>query len=257
MQNFNFFTNNEFGGMRTYCDPATGEVWFCLVDICKALDLSNPSRVKARLEDEKGVTKSYPLETNGGTQNTTFVNESGLYEVFMRSNSPKGKPFRRWIYQEVLPSIRKHGVYISEEVLANEEKLKEKIEAVKAEYKEKVAFADAFLASEDSAYIGVFADYLIKNGIKMGKNQLFKWFKEKKILIMHGDEYFPSARYLKMGLFDLEATTISKTNGKTKVSHTVKITPKGMQYFLKKMQVNKAKKTGKQINEVIQLTLFN
>lgn len=95
---------------------------------------------------------------------------------------------------------------------------------------------------------------LTKNGVKMGRNQLFKWFKEKKVLVMHGDEYFPSARYMKMGLFDLEASAISKGNGRKKISHTVKITPKGMKYFMEKIQ---AKKAQEQIIDFIQLTLFD
>ena len=74
---------------------------------------------------------------------------------------------------------------------------------------------------------------------------------------MHGDDYFPSARYMKMGLFDLEASTISKGNRRKKISHTVKITPKGMKYFMEKIQANKANKTQKQIIDFIQLTLFN
>lgn len=184
----------------------------------------------------------------------TFVNEFGLYEVILRSNSPKAKPFRRWVCSEVIPSIRKHGAYITDEVIKDDNKLNETIQALKEEYKEKINFADAFLASEDSAYIAVFADYLTKNGVKMGRNQLFKWFKDKKVLVMHGDEYFPSARYMKMGLFDLEASAISKGNGRKKISHTVKITPKGMKYFMEKIQ---AKKAQKQIIDFIQLTLFD
>lgn len=215
-----------------------------------------PRKVKIRLEDD--VTKSYAISDNlGRPQKMTFVNEFGLYEVILRSNSPKAKPFRRWVCSEVIPSIRKHGAYITDEVLREDKKLNETIRALKEEYEEKINFADAFLASEDSAYIAVFADYLTKNGVKMGRNQLFKWFKEKKVLVMHGDEYFPSARYMKMGLFDLEASAISKGNGRKKISHTVKITPKGMKYFMEKIQTNKANKTKKQIIDFIQLTLFD
>ena len=253
---FDIFDSNEFGGMRTYCDPNTGDVWFCLADVCKALDINNSRMVKIRLEDD--VSQTYTISDNlGRPQKMTFVNEAGMYEVVIRSDSPKAKPFRRWVCSEVIPSIRKHGAYITDEVLKDDKKLNETIQALKEEYEEKINFADAFLASEDSAYIAVFADYLTKNGIKMGRNQLFKWFKEKKVLVMHGDEYFPSARYMKMGLFDLEASAISKGNGRKKISHTVKITPKGMKYFMEKIQTNKANKTKKQIIDFIQLTLFD
>ena len=282
---FDIFDSNEFGGMRTYCDPNTGEVWFCLADVCKALDLINPSKVKTTLtkrglillnvrdldstltisegtptEDLDSTLHSMeetPAKDLGGNPNMTFIDEGNLYQVIFQSRKPNAVKFKEWICYEVLPSIRKHGAYITDEVLKDDKKLNETIQALKEEYEEKINFADAFLASEDSAYIAVFADYLTKNGIKMGRNQLFKWFKEKKVLVMHGDEYFPSARYMKMGLFDLEASAISKGNGRKKISHTVKITPKGMKYFMEKIQTNKANKTKKQIIDFIQLTLFD
>ena len=268
--NITLFNSSEFGEMRTYCDPNTGDVWFCLADVCKALDLVNPSKVKTTLT-EKGlillnvrdldntltISEGIPTEEMRGNPNMTFIDEGNLYQVIFQSRKPNAVKFKEWICYEVLPSIRKHGAYITEDVIKDDKKLNESIQAIREQYKEKIDFADAFLASEDSAYIAVFADYLTKNGVKMGRNQLFKWFKDKKVLVMHGDDYFPSARYMKMGLFDLEASAISKGNGKKKISHTVKITPKGMKYFMEKIQANKANKTQKQIIDFIQLTLFN
>ena len=252
-QNIMGFSKEEFGEVRTLVEGEN--IWFNLNDICRALDLRNPRKVMNDLP--KGVTNSYPLLTNGGLQNMTFVNESGLYRTIFKSRKEKALEFQDWVCSEVIPSIRKHGAYITEDVINDNKKLNETIQAIREQYKDKIDFADAFLASEDSAYIAVFADYLTKNGVKMGRNQLFKWFKDKKVLVMHGDDYFPSARYMKMGLFDLEASAISKGNGKKKISHTVKITPKGMKYFMEKIQANKANKTQKQIIDFIQLTLFN
>ena len=266
VDNLKLFNSSEFGRMRTCCNPNTGDVWFNLNDVCNALDIKNPSDAKTTLTN-KGITTLNVRELDNtlgssegiprGNPNMTFIDEGNLYQVIFQSRKPNAVKFKEWICYEVLPSIRKHGAYITEDVINDDKKLNESIQAIKEEYKEKIDFADAFLASEDSAYIAVFADYLTKNGIKMGRNQLFKWFKDKKVLVMHGDDYFPSARYMKMGLFDLEASTISKGNGKNKISHTVKITPKGMKYFMEKMQANKANKTKKQIIDFIQLTLFN
>ena len=252
-QNIMGFSKEEFGEVRTLVEGEN--IWFNLNDICRALDLRNPRKVVNDLP--KGVTNSYPLLTNGGLQNITFVNESGLYRTIFKSRKEKALEFQDWVCSEVIPSIRKHGAYITEDVIKDDKKLNETIQAIREQYKDKIEFADAFLASEDSAYIAVFADYLTKNGVKMGRNQLFKWFKDKKVLVMHGDDYFPSARYMKMGLFDLEASAISKGNRRKKISHTVKITPKGMKYFMEKIQANKANKTQKQIIDFIQLTLFN
>lgn len=284
MNTLKIFNSNEFGEMRIYRDPKSGEVWFCLADVCKALDLMNPRKVKTTLTErglillnvrdlDNTVTNSYgtptedldntltisegiPTEEMRGNPNMTFIDEGNLYQVIFQSRKPNAAKFKEWVCYEVLPSIHKYGVYITKEVANDDKRLNEAIQAIKEEYKEKIEFADAFLGSEDSAYIGVFADYLTKNGVKIGRNQLFKWFKEKKVLVMYGDGYFPSARYMKMGLFDLDASIISKTNGRKKISHTVKITPKGMNYFLKKIQPTKAKKAQKQL-DFVQMTLFD
>lgn len=90
-----------------------GEPWWVLADVCKVLDLSNPSKVADRLEpDEKA---NFELGLRGGA--TNCINESGLYAVILRSDKPKAKPFRRWVTNEVLPSIRKHGAYMTDQTL--------------------------------------------------------------------------------------------------------------------------------------------
>lgn len=89
-----------------------GEPWFVLADICAVLDITNPRNVAARLdEDEKGVR---PLDTPGGVQSVTIVNESGMYQVVLRSDKPEAKQFRWWVTHEVLPSIRRTGAYVVE-----------------------------------------------------------------------------------------------------------------------------------------------
>lgn len=86
-----------------------GEPWFVLADLCKVLELSTPSKVSERLDqDEKGVSL---IHTLGGAQKVTVVNESGMYSVILRSDKPQAKPFRKWVTSEVLPSIRKTGKY--------------------------------------------------------------------------------------------------------------------------------------------------
>lgn len=86
-----------------------GETWWVLKDVCDVLELGTPARVAERLDDdEKGMTF---IHTLGGIQEVTVINESGLYHVILRSNKPKAKPFRRWVTNEVLPSIRKTGSY--------------------------------------------------------------------------------------------------------------------------------------------------
>ena len=92
------------------------EVWFVLSDVCKVLDLSTPSRVKERLDD--GVSTTHTIEDNmGRTQYATIINEDGLYDVILDSRKPEAKAFRKWITSQVLPSIRKHGAYMTDDVL--------------------------------------------------------------------------------------------------------------------------------------------
>ncbi len=103
MQVFNYESNEVRTIMRN------GEPWFCLVDVCRVLDLSSPHKVAERLDaDEKGRNQ---IPTPGGKQETWFINESGLYNVILRSDKPEARPFRKWVTGTVLPTIRKTGAY--------------------------------------------------------------------------------------------------------------------------------------------------
>ena len=107
MNQLQIFENNEFGEIRTV--QLNNEPMFCLTDICKALELSQPSKVKERL-NEKGVN-SIPTLTSGGTQNLLYVNESNLYKVIFQSRKESAERFTDWVTSEVLPAIRQTGQY--------------------------------------------------------------------------------------------------------------------------------------------------
>lgn len=101
----------QFEGHQMRVIERDGHPWFVLADVCAALDLSSPHKVAARLdEDEKGRTQ---IPTLGGEQEVTVINESGLYAVILRSDKPQAKPFRKWVTNEVLPSLRRTGTYTS------------------------------------------------------------------------------------------------------------------------------------------------
>lgn len=109
IQIFNY-QNNEVRTVELNSEP-----WFVLKDVCEVLGLGTPAKVADRLdEDEKGVSQ---IHTLGGLQNVSIINESGLYNVILRSDKPEAKPFRKWVTSEVLPSIRKHGAYMTPETL--------------------------------------------------------------------------------------------------------------------------------------------
>lgn len=104
------FENEAFGKVRTL--NLNGEPWFVAADVCKALELGNPSMTVERLDDdEKGIST---IDTLGGKQRMAIINEPGLYSLVITSRKPEAKAFKRWITHEVIPAIRKHGVYITD-----------------------------------------------------------------------------------------------------------------------------------------------
>lgn len=114
MNDMQIFTYNS-NEVRTV--EMNGEPWFVLKDVCEVLgmDSTQLKKVADRLEaDEKGRTQ---ITTPGGMQESWVINESGLYNVILRSDKPEAKPFRKWVTSEVLPSIRKHGAYMTSETL--------------------------------------------------------------------------------------------------------------------------------------------
>ena len=114
--NIQIFENKNFGTVRIV--QKSGHTWWVLKDICKALKLSTPSRVAERL-DEDEVSLTHITDSIGRKQKTITVNESGLYAVILRSDKPNAKAFRKWITQDVLPSIRKYGAYATPEALSH------------------------------------------------------------------------------------------------------------------------------------------
>lgn len=119
MDGIQIFKNESFGEVRVA--GTSEEPLFCLADICKVLELQNPTTVKSRLDSgDVQLLDLHALNyTEGSIGNTkaNFVTESGFYDVILQSSSQKVKPFRKWITSEVLPSIRKHGIYATDNVI--------------------------------------------------------------------------------------------------------------------------------------------
>lgn len=115
MADIQIFNNPQFGEVRV-ATTENGEPLFCLADVCKALELTNPTTVKNRLDkDDVQLVDLHALnsiEGMIGNSTANFITESGFYDVILQSSSPRVKPFRKWVTSELLPSIRKHGGYI-------------------------------------------------------------------------------------------------------------------------------------------------
>lgn len=242
MNNLQVFRNEQFGEVRTIEEG--GKILFCGSDCAKALGYTNPS--KALGDHCKGVTKRYTL-TAGGKQAVSFIPEGDLYRLITHSKLPAAEKFESWVFDEVLPSIRKHGGYIAgQEIMSDDELMAKallmahsKIEEREKQIKEmtpKAIFADAVAASHTSILVGELAKLLKQNGINTGQNRLFQWMRDKKYLISRkGSDYnMPTQRAMEMGLFEIKETAVTHSDGHTSVNKTVKVTGKGQQYFINK-----------------------
>lgn len=134
MEAIRVFQNGQFGEIRTSIE--NGQPLFFLSDICRALDIGNVSQCKSTL-DEDGIITNEVIDSLGRTQAGTFVNESNFYQVVFQSRKPEAKQFKKWVTSEVLPSIRKHGAYATEQtiesMLANPENAIKVFTALKEE----------------------------------------------------------------------------------------------------------------------------
>ena len=122
------FHNTMFGNLRTV--TRDGEPWFVAADVCRVLEIGNSRQALTRLnDDEKGVIST---DTPGGKQNMSVVNEPGLYQLVLGSRKPEAKAFARWLTHEVIPALRKDGIYATAELMADRERLVEQVGALLA-----------------------------------------------------------------------------------------------------------------------------
>ena len=270
-ESIKIFENAQFGQIRTSIS-ASGEPLFCLADLCKAINIANHRNVAKRI-DQEGVRRMDIL-TQGGNQQVLFVTEPGMYEVLLRSDSDKAKPFRKWVCGEVLPSIRKNGGYMvakadetPEEIMARALVLaKNTIDRQQAALKQSenknyllqcqndaltsmnegqqrhikalmpgATFAKAVETSEHSILVGELARIIKQNGVEIDQNRLFAWLRDKGYLCKKGEMYNqPTQKALGMGLFEIKKTVITKPSGDSLVTTTTKVTGKGQIYFVNK-----------------------
>ncbi|AYB00094.1 phage antirepressor KilAC domain-containing protein [Lachnoanaerobaculum umeaense] len=237
------FKNSEFGEIRTV--EIDSEPWFVGKDVAEVLGYSNPRKaIGDHIDDEdKGVTK---CDTLGGSQELTVINESGLYSLILSSKLQNAKAFKRWVTSEVLPSIRKHGLYAKEELLDNPDiaiaafkALKEEREARKALEAENermqplALFAKSVSASDTSILIGDLAKLLKQNGYDTGQKRLFEELRQRSFLMKSGSsKNLPTQKAMELGLFEVKESTINNPDGSVRVTKTTKVTGKGQVYFV-------------------------
>ena len=233
------FNNEEFGQVRTVV--INNEPWFVAADVCKALEIGNPSQAVSRLDDDERQNTLISNEGNKGNPNVVIITEAGLYSMVIGSRKPEAKAFKRWITHDVIPAIRKTGGYIMGEenmsdddliaralVMAQkkielrEKELKEKNELLELQ-KPKVDFADHVTNSDNAVDMGTFAKYAQKNGVNMGRNNLFKWLREHGVLM---DDNVPYQRYMNAGWFKVIEQVYTTANNQYTTPKTL-VTGKG------------------------------
>lgn len=243
MDEIRIFENPEFGSVRTV--EVNGEPYFVATDICNALNLSNTTVALDRLDaDEKSKLN---LGLSGGA--TNCVNECGLYTLIMASRKPTAKEFKRWVTHEVLPSIRKHGAYMTEQTiekaltspdflielatkLKEEQEKRKQLEVKVAQDKPLVDFATQVSKSSDLIDIAQMAKLAQDENINIGRNKLFEWLREKKILMNNNNPY---QRFVDQGFFQLKEVTKNTPYG-DKIFLKTLVTGKGQIYIIQKLK---------------------
>lgn len=243
MNELKIFKNEAFGEIRTA--EIGGEPWFVGKDVTEILGYANPSKALSDHVDEEDKLNNESLSSLG-QRGGWLINESGLYSLILSSKLPNAKAFKKWVTSEVLPAIRKHGLYATDELLDNPDliiqmasKLKEEREARKAlevendTMKPKALFADAVSASHTSILVGDLAKLLRQNGIDIGANRLFEKLREKGFLMKSGSsKNMPTQSSMDRGLFEIKEGSYINSDGVNVVTKTTKVTGKGQVYFV-------------------------
>lgn len=244
MNKVKIFNSEEFGDVRTV--TINGDPWFVGKDVAAALGFTNPrDAISTHVFDEdKGVES---IDTLGGKQKMTVINESGLYALVFGSRLKSAQRFKHWVTSEVLPAIRKTGSYQAPQgkellalaVLEAQKTIEEQSKAIER-MKPKVIFANAVETSHTSILIGDLAKLLKQNGVETGQQRLFSRLRDEGYLMKTGSSRnMPKQKYVEMGLFQIKETVISNPDGSVRMTKTTKVTGKGQQYFLNKYLKNK------------------
>ena len=240
MNDLQVFKNSAFGIIRTI--EQDGKVLFCGKDVAEALGYQRTA--DAITAHCKGVCV-LPTPSNGGIQRMKFISEGDVYRLITHSRLPAAEEFERWVFDGILPSIRKNGGYLAGQEKMTDAEIMAKalmvaqrtIENKQAEIeqmKPKVLFADAVCSSSSAILVGEMAKILRQNDVDMGEKRLFEWLRKNGYLVRRqgSDHNMPTQRSMEQGLFTIKETTVCHSDGHITISKTPKITGKGQAYFI-------------------------
>lgn len=243
IQTFNF--ENE--KVRTLI--INDEPYFIGNDVSTVLGYSNYRKaVSEHVEDEDKLRTQ--IRYAGQNRNMTVINESGLYSLIFSSKLPKARKFKHWVTSEVLPTIRQHGAYMTEQKafdVTNRNGLAELLQQAAdqlrdkdkqiTEMKPKAIFADAVSTSSSTILIGQLAKILRGNGVNIGQNRLFAWLRENGYLIKKRGRLWntPTQWAIDKGWFKVRERTSGNADGSVRTTLTTMVTGEGQQYFINKL----------------------
>ena len=237
----------NFKGQQVRTVTINNEPYFVATDVTKILGLTNTTVALSRLDEDE--RSKFNLGRQG---KANVVNEYGLYELIIASRKSEAHEFKRWITHEVLPSIRKHGAYMTPQTiekallspdtiinlatqLKEEQEQRKHLQEENEQMKPKALFADAVSTSNSSILIGQLAKILKQNGVEIGQNRLFAWMREHGYLGKRGsNRNVPTQRAVAQDLFKTKETAVTHADGHTTIQITTKVTGKGQQYFINK-----------------------
>ncbi|WP_368915716.1 phage antirepressor [Staphylococcus haemolyticus] len=255
MNELQVFKNSQFGNLEIL--TFEGKEWFPAIQVAEILGYANPRDAISRHTKNKGVV-NHDVLSNGGVQRKKFIDEGNLYRLITRSKLPQADEFEEWVFEDVLPSIRKHGLYATDNVIENTLNNPDYIINILTEYKKekehnltleqqikdnkpKVLFADSVAGSENSILVGELAKLLKQNGVDVGQNRLFKWLRNNGYLIKKSGESYnlPTQKSMDLEILDIKKRVINNPDGSSKITRTPKVTGKGQQYFINKFLAGK------------------
>ena len=230
------FENEEFGSVRTL--EINGEPYFVGKDVAEILGYANASKALIDHVDDEDKLNNETLSSLG-QRGGWIINESGLYSLILSSKLPNAKKFKRWVTSEILPAIRKTGSYSIQSKpdsytiedpaararrWAEEYEEKKALEAKIEEQKPLVEYAEHIQASKDVIDMKSMAKLASKNGVKIGRNKLFAFLRERGIL---DKDNIPYASYMDREWFEVVESTYTFSNGDEKITKTTLVKPKG------------------------------
>lgn len=246
MNDIKVFENPNFGQVRTVMQG--NDPWFVAADVCRALEIGNVTDAIGRLDADERTLVS--IEGGSNRLPVNAVNEPGLYALVLGSRKPEARAFKRWITHEVIPDIRKHGMYATdntvERMLDNPDAMialleryrDEKAQRLALEAKAekdapKVLFADSVASSNQSILVGHLAKMMRQNGFEVGQNRLFDILRKDGFLCATGDRRnMPSQKSMEAGLMEIKERSINNPDGTIRLTITPMVTGKGQVYFV-------------------------